>query len=166
MGDTNIDYYTHKGLNTLEKRLNERQLMHSCITVYDICLDHIYTNMSILNCDLTTRISCATLKSYYSVKKPIVTYLSIYFFPVGNLNYKIWFFLKLDLQYECEKLVDFCPLLCSHNCAVEHLAKFSNYQKWYISYLYLYSDFLCRCSTGLSKSCRSLKETLLCQGRN
>ena len=42
MGDTNIDYFTHKGLNTLEKRLNERQLMHSCITVYDICLDHIY----------------------------------------------------------------------------------------------------------------------------
>ena len=77
MGDTNIDYFTHKELKTLERRLNVRQLMHSCTTDYDTCLDHIYTNMPILNSDLTTRISCATLESFYSDHKPIVTYLSI-----------------------------------------------------------------------------------------
>lgn len=68
MGDTNVDFFNQTAISKLLEQRQLRQLIVSVTTDYGSCLDHVYTN--ILSYDI---ISSATLESYFSDHKPIVT---------------------------------------------------------------------------------------------
>lgn len=77
MGDTNLDYFSHKDLKSLADPTGIllHQIVHSCTTDYGSCLDHIYTNRPVMN--YSQGISSATLESFYSDHKPIVAYIPV-----------------------------------------------------------------------------------------
>lgn len=70
MEDTKVDFFTQTAISKLLKK-GERQVTRSVTTYYCSWLDHVYTY--ILSCN---KISGATLETFYSDHKPIVTYLS------------------------------------------------------------------------------------------
>ena len=70
MGDANVDFFMQTGLSQFILNHNVRQIVHSVTSDYDLCLDHIYTNLM-----CSSQISSATLESYYSDHEPIVAYL-------------------------------------------------------------------------------------------
>lgn len=77
MGDSNLDYFSHKELKSLADTTGIllHQIVHSCTTDYGSCLDHIYTNRPVMNNNDSQGISSATLESFYSDHKPIVAYI-------------------------------------------------------------------------------------------
>lgn len=77
MGDSNLDYFSHKELKSLADTTGILliQIVHSCTTDYGSCLDHIYTNRPVMNNNDSQGISSATLESFYSDHKPIVAYI-------------------------------------------------------------------------------------------
>lgn len=78
IGDTNVDFFNQTAISKLLEQRELRQLIVSVTTDNGSCIDHVYTN--ILSYDI---ISNATLRSYFSDHKPIVTYLSkTYFFYI------------------------------------------------------------------------------------